>query len=351
MKQKGFTLIELIAMIVILAVIMILSFSSLTGTLKKTKLKEVEDFKDKLINAATIYVETNISEFSSLSSTGGIVEVEANTLIQKGYITNDIANPTYCSFSNIYIEVEKKSDKTLKYEYYCKVDEDGIELPIRNGKVIYYDPINDEYCSNYHEDNSLITYRGNNPTGNQTSCLKWYAFNDSTSSSTIKLLLDHNTTAYDTFSKDDLNSVGPGTELTNHIATLNNLWGMTTRLISADEIANIVGIEWSSNINTNSFYFTGLGTSASSDCTTGSIAGCKFGWLYDRTSTNCELTGCNNNSNTYEGSYQPYGYWTSSVVKDSNQAWGVFDTGRLGTNGKTNRITLGVRPVIEVEKP
>ena len=90
-NKKGFTLIELIAIIIIVAVVMILSFSSFTNTMRKNKLRETEDFKEKLINAATLYVESNLNNFSSLSTTWGFVTLTATDLIETGYLDKNIS--------------------------------------------------------------------------------------------------------------------------------------------------------------------------------------------------------------------------------------------------------------------
>lgn len=120
MKNKGFTLVELIAMIIILSVIMLLSFSSLTNALKRTKLKEIDNFKDKLITSTTLYVETHLSNYPTLETNGGTAEINVSELIDKGYVDSEIENPTTCAIANTYIEVKKQEDMTLSYEVKCR---------------------------------------------------------------------------------------------------------------------------------------------------------------------------------------------------------------------------------------
>ncbi len=126
MNKKGFTLIELISMIIILAVISVLSFSTLTKTMKNAGVKEVDTFKDQLINACGIYVETFIGEHFSSSNTEDIYFTK---LIEEKFLTNNITNPTDCDDSNIVVKATKNlTTKTVSYEVYCKIDSSYNEL-------------------------------------------------------------------------------------------------------------------------------------------------------------------------------------------------------------------------------
>ena len=49
--KKGFTMVELLAIIIIVGTIGIMSFASLTNTIKKNKVREQEVFETNIINA------------------------------------------------------------------------------------------------------------------------------------------------------------------------------------------------------------------------------------------------------------------------------------------------------------
>ena len=71
--------------------------------------------------------------------------------------------------------------------------------------------------------------------------MKWYAFNDDDKSSTVNVILDHNTTA-----KVDWNSTGSNSEMKEVADTLEtdtSKWksDLNPRLIEANEIAKITG--------------------------------------------------------------------------------------------------------------
>lgn len=118
MNNKGFTLIELIAIIIIISAITILSFSSLTNTLKKTQLKEVEDYKLKVATAAQIYVETDLMRYEPFNS-GTHIDITIEELINRGYLKNDIEVPENCTFANTTIVATKNVDNTITYDVSC----------------------------------------------------------------------------------------------------------------------------------------------------------------------------------------------------------------------------------------
>jgi len=246
---------------------------------------------------------------------------------------------------------------------------------LKDGTEVYYDVETGKLCSNYHTDNSLIGYNGIGGTGNQTSCLKFYAFGYVEGETVVNLLLDHNTTdtVYWKNSENESNESGPE-DVLNQLKIDTDEWkgtmtpadyevnqttggkykieygeiGLKARLITAKEISEIVNhdsFNESKTGNANYFYFDSLTTSAADDCKSGDTTGCDYGWLYDRTLSSCITYGCFNNSNS---GIKSFGYWTAtSAYGTSNYAWYVHSNGRIGGNrGNTNN--LGVRPVIEV---
>lgn len=119
MKNKGFTLVELIAMIIILSVIMLLSFSSLTKAIERSYSQKEDDFKDKLITATTLYVETHLSNYPTLETNGGTVNINLEELIREGYLDKNIYRPWECRYGDEFIKVKKEEDMTLSYEVKC----------------------------------------------------------------------------------------------------------------------------------------------------------------------------------------------------------------------------------------
>ena len=204
--------------------------------------------------------------------------------------------------------------------------------------------------------------------------MKFYAFNDD-GGDTVNLILDHNTTAKVAWNSSNSNASGPKEVLaqlkedtSSWIGTITptnytmDQTGQTSnakytidyssykaRLITAQEIATITGYTgWDEKVSANSnwYYFDSKTTTASDTCKSGDTSGCKYGWLYDRTRTDCTKYGCLNNSDV-----TITGYWTaSSGAAASYIAWYVYYRGYVDRNSITNDYSYGVRPVITVSK-
>ena len=252
-----------------------------------------------------------------------------------------------------------------KNEILMRFNGDESRKKFENGEVVYFDVTTGEKCSNYTETQSNI--------GVKVGCMKFYAFNDD-GKDTVNLILDHNTTATVAWNSSGSNASGPkevlkqlnddtkswvGTKTPSNYTmdqtgqTSNAKYtidysGYKARLITAQEIAQITGnTGWDEKLAaSNWYYFDSKSTTASDTCKEGNTTGCKYGWLYDRTSIDCTTWGCLNNSDQ-----EIYGYWTSTpYVSSSSNAWNVYCGGRLSILYVDADRTYGVRPVITVLK-
>ena len=234
-----------------------------------------------------------------------------------------------------------------------------------NGEVVYFNVTTGEKCSNYTETQSNI--------GTKSGCMKFYAFNDN-GGSNVNLLLDHNTTAEVFWNLKVSTASGPK-EVLNQLKKDTALWQGTitpenysidqseqgsgvkyavdysdykARLITAQEVAQITGnTTFDEKTSSSIFYFDTNTTTESKTCKYGNTSGCNYGWLYDRTDTDCTNYGCLNNSDL-----ATYGYWTISPnASTSGYAWCVYYNGGTLTNGYVGGAHRhGVRPVITVAK-
>ena len=256
-----------------------------------------------------------------------------------------------------------------------------------NGEVVYFNVDNGTKCTSSE---AVST------TGTKSGCMKFYAFNDN-GGDTVNLILDHNTTTTVAWiTKEDYINAG-GEDLSSdegacqygNLCSKNEYGSLTlltqlkndtkswvgtktpsnytmdqtgqtsnakytidyssykARLITTQEIAKITGnTSWNDGDGTSIFYFDTNTSSQSATCKSGNTTGCSYGWLYDRTGTNCTEYGCLNNSDQATD-----GYWTSSsLAMDNSGAWYV----QFGSNTRSGFVGgdsySGVRPVIEVLK-
>ena len=397
MKKNAFTLVELLAVIVILAIILLIAVPAVKKTVDSAKKKNAENDAIMIKNIAEKYYTSRLSESEEITGVDLTTDVlsYSGKKPSKGYLhfTED-----GIAYGKMYINgycVEVKSDGTSISEKVSESDCDIADISTggntsggnqesggstettktyTNGEIVYFDVKNGVKCSevDYHSDNSKTGYNGiNTTTSNQNGCLKFYAFND-TKSTKINLLLDHNTTA-----KVEWGNVNDGPikvlaqlkidtdewkgTLTPENYTLDQTGQKSNakytidysrykaRLITAQEIATIAGkTSWDEKTtNLNLFFDSKTDGTESSTCKKGNISGCKYGWLYDRTATDCTTYGCLNNSDQTVN-----GYWTSSLDASSSfytYAWWV----RYYASMTNYNVTLpypGFRPVIEVDK-
>ena len=397
MKRKGFTLIELLAVIVVLAIIALIATPIVMNTIKKSQKGAAERSAENYIDA----VETAVAE--ERLSKNEVLEGEYQITIDGNLCRDKSAS---CSDDNK-IKIEMSGNKPTSGTVTISndgVSQDEVRLIVGDYKVIYnqeknkYEATDKEKYKNgevvyFNVDNGTkcTSSEAVSATGTKSGCMKFYAFNDD-GGDTLNLMLDHNTTALvawnNTYTDDSgskINANGPK-EVLDQLKNDTDGWkgtitptnytmdqtGQTSnakytidyssykaRLITANEVAQITGnTTWDEKTANNDYYLDSKSTSQSSTCRSGNTSGCKFGWLYDRTRTNCTTYGCLNNSDQVTE-----GYWTASscATSPNNEAWTVSFNIRVTQDDRfyaavvyevpvSDSNPLGVRPVIEVLK-
>ncbi len=89
MKSKGFTLVEILAVVVILAVLVVFAAPNIVGLGSKSRLKMFCSKVDNIQNAAQLYGEDNPDDIGS--------PIEIKTLVVKGYLKKEDDN---CEFTS-----------------------------------------------------------------------------------------------------------------------------------------------------------------------------------------------------------------------------------------------------------
>ncbi len=393
MKRKNaFTLIELLAVIVVLAIIALIATPIVMNTIKNAKKGAAERSADSYVKQVEVAVaEERLSKNEVLegeyqiTSDGNLCRDKSASCSDDKKIKIEMSGtkPTSGKIKITNGSVDQSSstmaigDYTVSYNSTKKTyeaTEKGNTTPATpqptktytNGEVVYFNVTTGEKCSDYTETQSN--------TGTKSRCMKFYAFNDD-GKDTVNLILDHNTTATVAWNSRGSNASGPK-EVLNQLKTDTDGWqgtitpsnytmdqtgetsnakytidysGYKARLITAQEIATITDYSgWDEKVaeNSSSYYLESKTGSQSDTCKEGNTTGCSYGWLYDRTKTNCTTYGCLNNSDEFT-----CGYWTaSSRAARSSIAWQVDYEGYVSSTGVLNPDTYGVRPVITVLK-
>lgn len=92
MRKNGFTLVEIISILVVLAMIMLIVLPNLLSTLNKTEEKNYEEFIKSLNLASELYVEKN-SNLYNLANSGDEAVILLGYLIDDGLVNYKIVNP------------------------------------------------------------------------------------------------------------------------------------------------------------------------------------------------------------------------------------------------------------------
>lgn len=107
--QKGFTIIELTAVILILAIIFMVTYPNITGMTKKNKDEQYKNLVKDLCLAGKSYIYLNQDKYFTPEAETIIIEV--SDLIKNGTVSANLKNP-----------ITKKEIKNDKLEYYIMQD-------------------------------------------------------------------------------------------------------------------------------------------------------------------------------------------------------------------------------------
>lgn len=125
--KKGFTLVELLAILVILGVITLVAAPAIVSTNKKSIENDYSQFKKTIENAAEVYVETHLDDVNvvNLKKNGTPMSISVNELIGSGLLNGGMVNPNVeldgsgnekIGSEDIVVTVTK-SGSTLVYTY------------------------------------------------------------------------------------------------------------------------------------------------------------------------------------------------------------------------------------------
>ncbi len=116
--KKGFTLIELIGVIIIMGLILLIAVPTINSVIKQGEENKKQDALDNIYMAAENYLLANYDEYSSLDTIGNSVYIYVMDLINEQYIDIDEVNPNDDEGfdSKDVVKVTKQNDGTFNYE-------------------------------------------------------------------------------------------------------------------------------------------------------------------------------------------------------------------------------------------
>ena len=117
LNKKGFTLVELLVVLVILAVIMSIAIPSVTSSIERSKQKEYDAKVKLIVSAAELYFDKHRNTYP-ISSGDTTYKVNISKLIEEKYLTEEEAKDP---FTNNRIDEEGKTDTSI-----CIVEVDGV---------------------------------------------------------------------------------------------------------------------------------------------------------------------------------------------------------------------------------
>ena len=306
--KRGFTLVELLAVIIALGIIVGIAVPGITKIMEKSRIKAFEASVKGYIKAADMDNSDRGGLKNYYSIADGIVteektneniDVQTGTsengsmeIDNKGKVNGSIYNNRYCA---------KIIDSRIN------IDEECSYTSFDDGDVIYFNPETSSLCT---EGEAVST------AGTKTGCMKWYAYNDNKNEYRLKLILDHNTTPYCQWN-DTGKIVDGSTILNSKLKNDTQTWDkeLNPRIISAYEIKKLVSNQsfdgkWDKHIPIPS----------------------EYNFLLD------------NGGN----------YWTTSIVTNFDYcAWGVGrsdETHEVTYRSVTDASNFGLRPVISINK-
>ena len=319
--KKGFTLLEMLAVIVVISILSLIILPNITGQFADKK-EEISKVSQKIIlSAAELYANETGNTYQTIT---------INDLVEAGKLEQPI--------------IDQKTGKEIPLTKEISIDASGNACIVgidgcgkitykqyKNGEIVYFNPVKGKKCGDYNETNST--------TGTNSGCMKWYAFNDNDKSSTVNVILDHNTTTGVIYNSTGNNSEMK--EVADILKTDTSTWKNTARLITANEVAKITGNTGfdASKENQPWFYLDSNNQTQTASSTNKS----KYAWLFDYTD-GCTSYGCN------KADSSTWGYWTSTrKIDSSTSAWLVYRSGDLHDVYVTD-AGVGIRPVITISK-
>lgn len=319
MKNKGFSLIELLAVILILGLIALIAIPVVNNILNDIKYKSFEISMDSVISIIDNMCQIDrINEVSSKKRyvfEDGVVDNRIDskgTMPKKGVVIVDESCNINAHLSNGTYAIKKSSDNE-EIEQISSEQVDKYMIKYDNGTLVYYNPTNGEMCS------SADATVG---PGTMSGCMRWYIFNDEVGNDTVNMILEHNIYKQKSY---DLSLKA--------LEQLEWVDGLNPRMMSLEEFKLITD----DNINTFDTEVDEEGYGI-------------YTWLYNYT-RNCLGESCTNNKCQYDDFDNSSLYWLSTKTPNYETSTRIYAVSAGAIKGRVKQDGgVGLRPVVTIEK-
>lgn len=241
-KRNGFTLVELMAVIIIISLIALLTFPNIINQIKKTKKSNNKMIEDIVLTQAKKYVSDNKDEFNDNEYCIGI-----DTLLDNDYIKDDIVkNSDIVDTKVIFLSNDK----------YVLMDKD--KCKVNNCKSDYCDDDGNEYTEALFLESTGTQYINTGYKPNQNTKVEtkikvlktqtefYFGARTTNSSEMFSLVQNENK-----FRSDFANSQEP--IYTNNYTTMNSILGYPDFIIVKDKNVTNINNSFTSTLNYENF--------------------------------------------------------------------------------------------------
>lgn len=117
MKKNAFTIIELLAVLVVIAIVLAIVVPTVIDTVKNSKERAYQTTIESVKTAAQTHINFSSSSYKAQFASPGYVTISLTTLIDEGYLKPDIKNPKTGEALTGSVKVTRESENKYIYEF------------------------------------------------------------------------------------------------------------------------------------------------------------------------------------------------------------------------------------------
>ena len=156
--NKGFTLVELLAVVVILGIIITISIPAVSKWIEKSKMESKESQKNTLVMATESYAQANQKVLPK--GIGQKTKVSAEDLKNAKYLKEDLVDADKNSCMNSYVEIYKYDKSKYKYTPYLQCDGDiASDAGTATEPIITVSFLGDKKADSFIHDVSISSFK------------------------------------------------------------------------------------------------------------------------------------------------------------------------------------------------